>query len=373
MESGYDVICAFSGLGLLPFALDSVGNSKDTGKTVSFAVFTLGILLILTELLLPSVFGWGRLKYESCPILPLLAGAELPGNVLARFDVLWMGFLLYSLLFSIGSFLHYGHLIVEKADMGTGKLWISTLVFAGAVWDIERWGIRNSFPLYLKYIFVPGMLVLQIMFFMTGKKKWKKKLAAACVSTLFLLTGCGGVEPEKRMYPLALGADITEGKYLLTYGIPDLPKSTGQEKDGEDQGNAAPSIQGETFREIENIYSRTQEKYLDMGHLEILVLGESLLDGGRWEQVLEYLKQEPTIGENVYVFRCAAASEAVAWVSPQDVSLGEYLLGLLENNPNGSPGQAVTLREVYHEFYERGALSELPELKIYGKELEVKF
>ena len=68
MESGYDVICAFSGLGLLPFALDSVGNSKDTGKTVSFAVFTLGILLILTELLLPSVFGWGRLKYESCPI-----------------------------------------------------------------------------------------------------------------------------------------------------------------------------------------------------------------------------------------------------------------------------------------------------------------
>ena len=149
LESGYDVICAFSGLGLLPFALDSVGNSKDTGKTVSFAVFTLGILLILTELLLPSVFGWGRLKYESCPILPLLSGAELPGNVLARFDVLWMGFLLYSLLFSIGSFLHYGHLIVEKADMGTGKLWISTLVFAGAVWDIERWGIRNSFPLYL--------------------------------------------------------------------------------------------------------------------------------------------------------------------------------------------------------------------------------
>ena len=109
MESGYDVICAFSGLGLLPFALDCVGNSKDTGKTVSFAVFTLGILLILTELLLPSVFGWGRLKYESYPILPLLAGAELPGNVLARFDVLWMGFLLYSLLFlqrTAAKFLH---------------------------------------------------------------------------------------------------------------------------------------------------------------------------------------------------------------------------------------------------------------------------
>lgn len=39
LESGYDVICAFSGLGLLPFALNCVGNSKDTGKTVSLGCF----------------------------------------------------------------------------------------------------------------------------------------------------------------------------------------------------------------------------------------------------------------------------------------------------------------------------------------------
>ena len=32
MESGYDVICAFSGLGLLPFALDSVGTVKIQGN-----------------------------------------------------------------------------------------------------------------------------------------------------------------------------------------------------------------------------------------------------------------------------------------------------------------------------------------------------
>ena len=73
-------------------------------------------------------------------------------------------FFLYSLLFSIGSFLHYGHLIVEKSRYGNWKAVDIHSGFAGAVWDIERWGIRNSFPLYLKYIFVPGMLMLQIMF-----------------------------------------------------------------------------------------------------------------------------------------------------------------------------------------------------------------
>ena len=421
LQSGYYVICAFSGLSLLPFLLEHVekkgnsGNVKSIGKTVVLAVVTLGVLLILAELLLPAVFGWGRLRYENYPILPLLAGADLPGNVLARFDVLWMGFLLYSLLFSVGSFLHYGHLIVEKTGLGTGRVWIGLLVFVAMVTEVRGIRIRDYFEMYLGCIFVPGMLIIQIIFFIMGKKRWKKKAEPSNLKkrnragwgknsiniarqrkaaeglnlgnyvrrcsvvviilgiSLFTLSGCGGVEPEKRMYPLALGADIEDRKFQLTYGVPDLPKATGQEKNGEDQGNAAPSVSGDSFQEIEQLYSRTQEKYLDMGHLEILVLGQSLLDGGRWEQVLEYLKQEPTIGENVYVFRSSNAAEAVGWGSPQETSLGEYLLGLLENNPDGSPSQAVTLRELYHEMYDRGALPALPELIIQGEELEVVF
>lgn len=421
LQSGYYVICAFSGLSLLPFLLEHVekkgnsGNVKSIGKTVVLAVVTLGVLLILAELLLPAVFGWGRLRYENYPILPLLAGADLPGNVLARFDVLWMGFLLYSLLFSVGSFLHYGHLIVEKTGLGTGRVWIGLLVFVAMVTEVRGIRIRDYFEMYLGCIFVPGMLIIQIIFFIMGKKRWKKKAELSNLKkrnragwgknsiniarqrkaaeglnlgnyvrrcsvvviilgiSLFTLSGCGGVEPEKRMYPLALGADIEDRKIQLTYGVPDLPKATGQEKNGEDQGNAAPSVSGDSFQEIEQLYSRTQEKYLDMGHLEILVLGQSLLDGGRWEQVLEYLKQEPTIGENVYVFRSSNAAEAVGWGSPQETSLGEYLLGLLENNPDGSPSQAVTLRELYHEMYDRGALPALPDLIIQGEELEVVF
>lgn len=421
LQSGYYVICAFSGLSLLPFLLEHVekkgnsGNVKSIGKTVVLAVVTLGVLLILAELLLPAVFGWGRLRYENHPILPLLAGADLPGNVLARFDVLWMGFLLYSLLFSVGSFLHYGHLIVEKTGLGTGRVWIGLLVFVAMVTEVRGIRIRDYFEMYLGCIFVPGMLIIQIIFFIMGKKRWKKKAEPSNLKkrnragwgensiniarqrkaaegfnlgnyvrrcsvvviilgiSLFTLSGCGGVEPEKRMYPLALGADIEDRKFQLTYGVPDLPKATGQEKNGEDQGNAAPSVRGDSFQEIEQLYSRTQEKYLDMGHLEILVLGQSLLDGGRWEQVLEYLKQEPTIGENVYVFRSSNAAEAVGWGSPQETSLGEYLLGLLENNPDGSPSQAVTLRELYHEMYDRGALPALPDLIIQGEELEVVF
>ena len=433
VQYGYGLLCAFSGLSLLPFALGNVEKAGSAGKTVLLAVGTLGVLIVLVELILPSVFGWKRLLYENYPILPLLSGADLPGNVLARFDVLWMGFLLYSLLFSVGSLLHYGHFIVEKTGLGGGRVWITVLVFLAAVLQIEHVGIRDYFRVYLENVFVPGMLLIQVLIFFVGRGKWKKKgehkvekepdvvseknentnYARACpknhscnlhvllcsifhpnsvavaqercktrklagiilggIFCVVFLSGCGGVEPEKRMYPLALGADFEDGNFVLTYGIPDLPKATGQEKNGEDQGSMAPSIRGADFTQIEKVYSRTQEKYLDMGHLEILVLGQSVLDEGKWEEVLKYLKQEPTVGENVYVFQTKDAASAVGWTSPQETSLGEYILGLLENDPDGSPKEAVTLRDVYYEWYERGGVPGLPEIEVREDIVEVQF
>ena len=101
--------------------------------------------------------------------------------------------------------------------MGTGKLWISILVFCRAVWDIERCGIRNIIPLYLKYIFCARNAGASDYFFYDRQKKWEKEACrSVCQCIVSVSRLCGGVEPEKRMYPLALGADITEGKYLLT-------------------------------------------------------------------------------------------------------------------------------------------------------------
>ena len=59
-----------------------------------FGSITLGGILAGMEILLPAVLGYGRVQAERYPVLPLLDGADLPGNVLARFDVLWLGFLL---------------------------------------------------------------------------------------------------------------------------------------------------------------------------------------------------------------------------------------------------------------------------------------
>lgn len=374
LQNTYGILCAFSGVGLLPFALEHVEKQGSAGKPAALGILTLGGILLGMQFLLPAVFGWKRLLSEEYPVLPLLAGANLPGNVLARFDVLWMGFLLYSLMFAIGSLLHYGHQVIQKAHLGTGRYWMAAVIYLLSIWEFKGMGIEDYYGAFLWYVFVPGLLIIQLFLMFCGRARRKKKAAAAVSAVLCMclfLGGCAGVEPEKRMYPLALGADAYDNGFALTYGTPDLPKSTGQGKAEEDGGAQVLTIEGADFKEIEAVYNRSQEKYLDMGHLQVLVLSNHILQDGRWQALLQYLEEEPFVGENVYVFRAENAREILGWQGGQGTSVGEYLQGLLENRNSGEQKRGVTLRQLYHQKYETGSLPEIPEIRIINKEIQV--
>lgn len=373
MKSVYGILCGFSAVGLLPFALEDVEKHGSAGKSAIAGVLTLGGILVAMEFLFPAVLGFGRMETEKYPVLPLLAGADLPGNVLARFDVIWMGFLLYSLLFSIGSLLHYGHQIIRKSHLGTGRFWMAAVIYLLSVSEFDGRNVTIFFEDYLWYIFLPGMLIIQVFLFWKGRENRKKRSAAVLsVLTLSLfLGGCSAaVEPEKRFYPLALGIDTADDKLIFTYGMPDLAKATGQEK-GEDEGERTLVVSGKNFREIESVYNCSQEKFLDMGHLEVLVLGNSILEDERWKNVLDYLKNQPFIGEDMYVFRAENAFEVLDWKDGGSTSAGEYLEGLMENRMQEQKLKKVTLRDVFHERYERGEILSLPEIYVEENEIQV--
>lgn len=372
LRSTYGVLCAFSGIGLVPFILKNVEKTGSAWKPLSLGICTLGAMIIGMLILFPAVFGWKRLEAEAYPVIPLLAGADLPGNVLARFDVLWMAFLLYSLLFALGSLFHYGHQIIRKAGLGTGRYWLMPVVYLLSVLNWNGKGIEEYFGMYLGYIFVPGLLILQICLMFWGKEKRKKKAAAAAaLSLLLFLCGCAGVEPEKRLYPLALGADHSEEGLVLIYGMPELPGASGADKSQEKEGAETLRISGKTYEEIEAVYDRSQEKYLDMGHLQVLIFGSRMLSDGSWEGLLQYLKQEPFTGENVYVFRTENPETVLNWKGSSGESVGEYLTGLLENRSSSRQKRGVTLREVYHQWYDSGTMPVLPDIQCREQELQV--
>lgn len=368
----YGILCAFSGLGLLPFALEEVEKQGSAGKTVMFGVLTLGGMILAVQMILPAVFGWNRVVTEKYPVLPLLAGADMPGNVLSRFDVLWLGFLIYGLLFSIGSLLHYGHQIIRKTELGTGRYWLAAVVYLLSFWEPGGFGIQEYYGFYLGYIFLPVLLVIQVSFMASGRgRRLKKAAGSAAVLVLCLfLGGCAGVEPEERMYALALGIDAAPEGFSVTYGTPDMSEATGQEKPDEN-GREVITVKGKTFEEIQEIYGRSQEKFMDMGHLEAIIIGESLIADGRWEDVLAYLKKQPFVGEDIYVFQAENAEEILKWNGGQGSSVGEYLRGLLENDFSGKrKKKGITLRTLYYEKYKSGTLPKLPGLVLSGDELQ---
>ena len=373
--SFYTVLCAFSGLSLLPFMLKDVEKRGTAGKTLLLGITALCGILAGMLLLLPAVLGQERLASERYPVLPLMAGADLPGNVLARFDVLWAGFLLYSLLFALGSLFHYGHQITERARLGSGRWWIPAVVFLLGVTEFGGTGIRDYYGFWLTRIFFPGMLLLQAYMAFRGRRKWNRKAACACaviLSGCLFLGGCGAVEPEKRMYPLALGVNTDGQGFKVTYGMPDLPRATGQEK--QEEGGSLPvlSIQGADFQEIQKRYDRSQEKYLDISHIQVILLGNALVENGRWQEFLSWLKQEPFMGENVYLFS-TEDPETVLALDGEGSSMGEFLTGLLENRLPGQQKEGVTLRQVYHLWYQEGALMHLPAIKAENDSIQVFF
>ncbi len=374
IKSTWWLLSAFSGVGLLPFALYQVEKQGSARKPLILGLLAVCGIVLGMQLLLPAVFGRGRLLMEAYPILPLLDGADLPGNVLARFDVIWMGCLLFGLFFSMGSLFHYGNQIAGRTKLGTGSCWIPAAGWILSIYNREGYRIGDYYGSYLKYVFVPGLLVIQLFLSMGNRGSRRKRVAAAAMLLAVCLagTGCAAVEPEKRLYPLALGVGGLENGFVLKYAMPDMNAATGQEKPDEDPVSVL-TVAGEDFREIRKIYNRSQEKYLDLGHLQVVILDESMLTGENSAAFIRYLKQEEHVGEDVYVFCTQMLPEVFSWQGAQQSSVGEYLQGIQENRTSGQQKKGVTLREVYHQFYKDGTLPWLPSVWVEGELLEVDY
>ncbi|MDO5337788.1 MAG: GerAB/ArcD/ProY family transporter [Eubacteriales bacterium] len=367
----YGGVCAFAGLTLLPFSLKFVEKRNSAGRSIAAAIGVLGAVYTAVIFILPSVLGWERVRVEKYPIFPLLAGTDLPGNVLARFDIVWMCFLLFGLLFSIGSLFFYGSHILQSSGLGNGRFWVPALAFILSLDLIPGWSLRGFYSDYVALIFVPGAALIQLLMLMknTGKRM-KAAGAAAALVLMISLTGCAGVEPEKRLFPLAIAVDYTDDGLLeVTYAMADMKAETGQDKPEESGSQTVLKLKAHSFDEIRSQYERSQEKYLDLGHLQALILGKAMLEDRRYDAVLKYLLEESMTGEDLYLFVTEDVDAVVNYEGAKESSIGEYLKGIYENRPSGQRQKGTDLRTAYAYWYKYGVLMELPEIIYDGGDL----
>lgn len=198
-----------------------------------------------------------------------------------------------------------------------------------------------------------------------SRKNIKAALGAAVllVSGPVILGGCGGVEPEKRDYPLALAWNYEEGDYQVIYSMANLSQMTGQEKSNGDTP-AGLVLTGKNLDELKEKYAKSQQYYLDLGHVQAVIFGQNLLqDPEIYGKVVEGMQDNPVLGKGAYVFAAGDPEEVMKLSAHKDDTIGEYLTGVYENHM-GEHEESRTLEDVYYDWNNRKEVTDLPLLQV---------
>ena len=170
---------------------------------------------------------------EIYPILPLLDGADLPGNVLARFDVIWMGFLVFGLFFLwevcfIMEIRSRKNRIQDRPILDPAAGWLFR------VYNEMGWGSGSNMAGILDMSLcrtscdTAASHVRKIRTQKEEKSNWQDFVSGHHSDGIRMCCRRTG----KRAYPLALGAGALENGFMLKYAMPDMNVTTGQEKAG---------------------------------------------------------------------------------------------------------------------------------------------
>ena len=377
-------------IALLPFLLGHVQKEhRSVILPVTQSIWKTGLLVIAGSMALLGVFGRRGTAAAQDPLLLLMAGTSLPGGFLERFDILWMAFLLMGLLFTLGSLLFYVSLIGEKTGLWKPQnlyVRIGTVLFIWLLSCAESgWSVR--------YGYFPFFLAITVLLGFCQKHMKKLRLVCLALGSMIFLSSCGAVEPEKRLYPLAVAFDYVSeeatapensetgeetgtavsesggeketagGKWRVWYAPANLAVVTGQGKDEQEEGTdedpASLFFEAETFEEIAQQYDSTEEYDLDTGHVQAIVFSDALLsDRGRMEELLKYLEQDRALGHSAYLFHAEKPEDIMEQNGKQVESVGEYLCGIYDNRVKRK--EAVTLADLCYALENERSIPWIP-------------
>lgn len=360
-------------ISLVPFILNQVEQGARTFRTLSVSVGIMLLLLLAILSVLIGTFGYQGLMRQETPVLKLMSGVLLPGKFLERFDIVWMAVLLFSLLYLVGSILFYGERLCAQVHVRGGAWILILLIYGGAFFEYDGRDIRYYYGLLMRHFGIPILILLPLLMLFMKQKKFRVKQAMGVILAL-MLVGCGAVEPEKRAYPLCIAIDWKDEQYQVIYGIADLAQSTGQGKDQEsdtEEKKMLHAFNGRTFADIEKSYQESQEYYLDLGHVQAVILGERLWNNEeKRTETLNYLEQQPLIGRTAGVFSCEDITEVMEINAALPDSLGEYLNGIYKNRPEKK--EPVSLDTVFYSQYNGAEFPKLPEILIQENGIRLK-
>lgn len=193
----------------------------------------------------------------------------------------------------------------------------------------------------------------------------KKGIVGLLILGVLGLIGVHRLEPELRVYPLAMGFDLTSEGYRVYYDIPDLSVYTGDSKPMEEEERVW-SFAGTGSRDINRQILETKKETPDMGHVQAILFGKNLLmQPEKYAQVLESFVNEPMLGSGAYVFAADDLAAVMSISAAQTDSLGGYLVDLLDKTPKKRP---VIMQDLYNAYYNGEMIPEMTKIEVEQQE-----
>lgn len=365
----YEFLAVFTGIGALPFLLNKVKDHRCKSMIGGVAIIT--GFLIMALLLLQGSYGTDQVQERPWPLIALIAGIRIPGTFLARFDPLWISIFLMLMLFSVGTTLFYSNYIAKCTDIPIKWYWILLAVYLVSLVDFGGYTIKEYYEILLLYIYAPTILVLNLVLGWWNRRKMMRNGAVLALMAVLLVcfSGCRRIEPELRSYPLAMGFDWVDGRYQVYYAMPDLGTYTGEGK-AEDTTSLLWTYNGASYEEIDKLINQSREQQVDLGHVQVILMGEGLLGyADAYDETMEYLLEQPVLGSGSYVLKCQDLAAVMETNGVMTDSLGEYLADLIHK---ASGEQPEVLQDLYNAWYNGEAAPQLMNVQVTEERIEVE-
>ncbi len=325
-----------------------LGNPSNRGRRrwpgeKEWLYLALGVIQIAFCLLLTLVYGAKGTAYRKWPTVSLLQGLSLPGKFIERLDVFWVAALIFSGFLALG-------LILGKVDELLGSLHLPRL---------------------------------------TEEARRIKDVAALIIlAATVLIYGYSCVEAQNRSYALAMCVDWQDDEYKVWFleTVPEGGSGEGGGKSSGGQGESGGSQDGSggsqtvsedgksaedqeecyagaAFQEVLDEFARSNEHYLDLGHVKVVVLDDTLLSNRpAAEPFFAELAALWRMDENSFVYQCKDVRE-LAEADLGDSSLGDYLSGIYENQ-QGQTREPLKLRELLTSWENKRYDKSIPEVTL---------
>lgn len=125
VKNSYLTSAGFGSIFTLPFVVPEIEKDRGWEKKVYAALFLNGILLLLVYLTGFGIFGNEGMDRIQWPLIEIMSCMNLQGVFLQRWDLIFVGVLLFSLFFAVGSGIYYMETVLfalRYSGNRTGKM-----------------------------------------------------------------------------------------------------------------------------------------------------------------------------------------------------------------------------------------------------------